>query len=300
MPRRHTTNFTCEFRGLSMKDTVFHTKKTLNIKGRILDLEKPMVMGILNLTPDSFYDGGKHKTDRDILSQVEKMLTEGAMIIDVGGYSSRPGAAEVSEAEETKRVTEAITLISNEFPKTIISVDTFRSQVAEVSISTGAAMVNDISGGEADNKMFEVIAKLNVPYTLMHMRGTPKTMQSMTTYENLIGDILDYFQNKVKRLQSLGVKDIILDPGFGFAKTLNQNYELLKNLKYFNVLNLPILAGLSRKSMIYNALDITPEAALNGTSILNTIALMNGASILRVHDVKEASEAINLYRKVTA
>lgn len=283
-----------------MKDTVFYTKKTLNIKGRVLDLEKPVVMGILNITPDSFYDGGKYKTDHGVLSQVEKMLKEGAAIIDVGSYSSRPGAAEVSEAEEVQRVTEAITLILKEFPKTIISVDTFRSQVAEVAVDKGAAMVNDISGGEADNKMFEVIAKLGVPYILMHMRGTPRTMQSMTTYDNLMGDILDYFQNKVKSLQSLGVKDIILDPGFGFAKTLNQNYELLKNLKYFNVLNLPMLVGLSRKSMIYKALDITPESALNGTSILNTIALMNGVAILRVHDVKEANEAINLYQKVTA
>ncbi len=299
MPRRHTTNFTCEFRGLSMKDTVFYTKKTLNIKGRVLDLKKPLVMGILNMTPDSFYDGGKHETAHGILSQVEKMLQEGAAIIDVGGYSSRPGAAAVSEAEEIRRVTGAITLILKEFSETIISVDTFRSQVAEVSIGAGAAMVNDISGGDADDKMFEVIAKLGIPYILMHMRGTPKTMQSMTTYDNLMGDILGYFQNKVKILQSLGVKDIILDPGFGFAKTLNQNYELLKNLKYFNVLNLPMLVGLSRKSMIYKALDITPESALNGTSILNTIALMNGASILRVHNVKEANEAINLYQKVT-
>ncbi len=282
-----------------MKDTVFYTKKTLNIKGRMLDLEKPVVMGILNITPDSFYDGGKHKTDHGVLSQVEKMLREGAAIIDVGGYSSRPGAAEVSEAEEIKRVKEAISLILKEFPKTIISVDTFRSQVAEISVNEGATMVNDISGGEADKKMFEVIAKLGVPYILMHMRGTPKTMQSMTTYDNLMGDIVDYFQIKVKRLQSLGVKDIILDPGFGFAKTLNQNYELLKNLKYFNMLNLPMLVGLSRKSMIYKALDITSEAALNGTSILNTIALMNGAAILRVHDVKEAKEAVNLYQKVT-
>lgn len=282
-----------------MKDTVFYTKKTLNIKGRMLDLEKPVVMGILNITPDSFYDGGKHKTDHGVLSQVEKMLREGAAIIDVGGYSSRPGAAEVSEAEEIKRVKEAISLILKEFPKTIISVDTFRSQVAEISVNEGATMVNDISGGEADKKMFEVIATLGVPYILMHMRGTPKTMQSMTTYDNLMGDIVDYFQIKVKRLQSLGVKDIILDPGFGFAKTLNQNYELLKNLKYFNMLNLPMLVGLSRKSMIYKALDITSEAALNGTSILNTIALMNGAAILRVHDVKEAKEAVNLYQKVT-
>ncbi len=282
-----------------MKDTVFYTKKTLNIKGRMLDLEKPVVMGILNITPDSFYDGGKHKTDHGVLSQVEKMLREGAAIIDVGGYSSRPGATEVSEAEEIKRVKEAISLILKEFPKTIISVDTFRSQVAEISVNEGATMVNDISGGEADKKMFEVIAKLGVPYILMHMRGTPKTMQSMTTYDNLMGDIVDYFQIKVKRLQSLGVKDIILDPGFGFAKTLNQNYELLKNLKYFNMLNLPMLVGLSRKSMIYKALDITSEAALNGTSILNTIALMNGAAILRVHDVKEAKEAVNLYQKVT-
>jgi len=300
MPPRHTTNFTCEFRGLSMKDTVFYTKKTLNIKGRILDLEKPVVMGVLNMTPDSFYDGGKHKTDHAIISQVEKILTEGAAIIDVGGYSSRPGAEEVSQTEETKRVEEAITLILKEFPETIISVDTFRSQVAEVAVDHGAAMVNDISGGEADNKMFEVIAKLNVPYILMHMRGTPATMQSMTAYDSLLENILDYFQNKVKRLQSLGVKDIILDPGFGFAKTLNQNYELLKKLKYFNALNLPVLVGLSRKSMIYKTLDITPEAALNGTSILNTIALMNGARILRVHDVQEAKEAVNLYQKVTA
>lgn len=283
-----------------MKDTVFYTKKTLKIKGRILNLEKPLVMGILNMTPDSFYDGGKYKTDRSLLSQVEKMLADGADIIDVGGYSSRPGAAEVTEQGELKRVQGTIALILQEFSEALISVDTFRAHVAEVAVQEGAGIVNDISGGAADPKMYEIISKLDVPYILMHMRGTPKTMQSMTEYGNLLEDILDYFQNKVKRLQSLGVKDIILDPGFGFAKTMDQNYEILKKLKYFNVLNLPILVGLSRKSMIYKALGITPESALNGTSILNTIALMNGASILRVHDVKEAKEAINLFQKVNA
>ncbi len=253
-------------------------------------------MGVLNVTPDSFYDGGKHTTGQAILQQVEQMLAEGATIIDIGGYSSRPGAEDISTEEEKKRVVESIKLVSKTFPEAYISVDTFRASVAQEAVAAGACIINDISGGTLDERMFDTVAALQVPYVLMHMQGTPQTMVQQTAYENLLLDILDYFQRKVAKLRSLGIADIIIDPGFGFAKKASQSYELLRHLDIFKVLNLPVLVGLSRKSMIYRNLDVTPQEALNGTTVLNTIALMNGAHILRVHDVKEAIESIKLYK----
>ena len=258
-------------------------------------LDTPKVMGILNITPDSFFDGGRYKGEKEILSRVEKMLEHGAAIIDIGGYSTRPGAAEVSESKEISRVSGTINTILKHFPDTNISIDTFRSSVARSAVENGAVMINDISGGTLDNNMFATVAELDVPYVLMHMRGTPQNMNQLTKYDNLLSEMVTFFQEKVSNLQEAGVKDIIIDPGFGFAKTISQNYEILKNLKYFEILNLPILAGLSRKSTIYKSLQIKPEEALNGTTVLNTIALMNGASLLRVHDVKEATETIKLF-----
>lgn len=278
------------------KDTVFSTKKTLNIDGRVLDLSTPLVMGILNTTPDSFYDGGKHYSEKLILQQAQKIIEEGASIIDVGGYSTRPGAEVVSIDEEIKRVTKAIESILSRFPEATISIDTFRSVVAEAAIAAGAKIVNDISAGELDNDMFSLIARTKIPYIMMHMRGNPQNMQGLTLYTNLINDIIDYFVAKVKFLQQLGVDDIIIDPGFGFAKTKEQNFEILQKLHYFKGLGLPLLVGLSRKSMVYKTLDNNAEQALNGTSVLNTIALMNGAKILRVHDVREAMECIKLFK----
>lgn len=277
------------------KDKVFYSNKTLNLKGNLVMLDTPKVMGILNVTPDSFFDGGLYKAEKAILSQTEKMLHFGAAIIDVGGYSTRPGAEEISIGEEVSRVVKAIDTILKHFPETKISVDTFRSKVAKVAVEHGAVMVNDVSGGSLDSDMFATVAALRVPYVLMHMRGNPKNMQQFTSYDNLLSEMVIYFQEKVSNLQEAGVKDIIIDPGFGFAKTIAQNYEILKNLNYFEILNLPLLVGLSRKSTIYKSLRIQPEEALNGTTVLNTIALMNGASFLRVHDVKEATEAIKLY-----
>ncbi|MDH5474088.1 MAG: dihydropteroate synthase [Cyclobacteriaceae bacterium] len=277
------------------KDTVFSTKKTLNIKGSILNISTPLVMGILNTTPDSFFDGGKYSSEELILQQVRKMLEDGASIIDVGGYSSRPGANEVTTNEEINRTSKVIEVIINHFPDTIISIDTFRSAVAEAAIETGAKMVNDISAGSLDKDMFSLIGKTKTPYVMMHMRGTPQNMQHKTSYTNLMNEIMDYFIEKIKLLQNLDVTDIIIDPGFGFSKTKEQNFEILEKLNYFKGLGLPLLAGVSRKSMIYNTLGNNAEQALNGTSVLNTIALMNGAQILRVHDVKEAMECIQLF-----
>jgi dihydropteroate synthase len=271
----------------------FSTNKTLNIRGRLINLNQPKVMGILNVTPDSFYDGNRYVTETAIVSQVEKMIDEGATFIDVGAYSSRPGADDVSQDEELKRSVEAIQIILKNFPNALISIDTFRSEVARVALYEGACMVNDISGG-ADEKMFGVVAQLNVPYILMHMRGNPKTMSGLTEYTNLLKDIVDYFHVRISQLQQLGARDIIIDPGFGFAKTVQQNFELLNNLDHFKILGKPVLAGLSRKSMIWKSLLTKPDDALNGTTSLNTIALMKGASILRVHDVKEAVEAVKL------
>lgn len=281
----------------SMRDTIIYSKKTLKLKGKIVDLTTPIVMGILNVTPDSFYDGGKYHSPTQILRQTEKILVDGATIIDIGGYSSRPNAEDISEKEEKRRIASSVNIILKQFPNALISIDTFRASVAEAGISEGACMINDISGGSLDEKMFETVARLQVPYVLMHIQGNPQTMISMTNYDNIVVDLLHYFHKKVAALRVLGVEDILIDVGFGFAKTREQNFELLKNLSIFHLLNLPLLVGVSRKSMIWKTLEIKPEEALNGTSILNSVALMRGTSILRVHDVKEAIEAIKLVDK---
>lgn len=276
------------------KDTFFQVKKTLNVGGKIIDLTEPKVMGILNITPDSFFSGSRLQTEKEILLQAEKMLHEGADFLDLGAYSSRVGAIDISPEEEEKRLIPAIKSIAKTFPNALLSIDTFRSTIAEKAIESGAHIINDISGGNLDLQMFKMAGKLKVPYILMHMKGTPQTMADLNQYENMIQEISFYFSEKIEMLKSAGVKDIILDPGFGFAKNIQQNFELLKQLENFRFLGFPILAGLSRKSMIWKSLHISPEQALNGTSVLNTIALANGASILRVHDVKEAKECIQL------
>ncbi len=270
----------------------------INCKGHLIDLEHPKVMGILNLTPDSFYDGGKYKSASDIVKQVEKMLNEGATFIDIGAYSSRPKAKHISQDEELSRLLPVLELVIKEFPNALISIDTFRSHVADKAIAAGACMVNDISGGSLDEDMFATIAKLQVPYILMHMVGTPQTMQQNIQYENLIKDMIFYFSQKVFALRKLGVNDLILDPGFGFSKTLDQNYELLQKLELFSGMNLPVLVGLSRKSMLYKLLDLDANRALNATTSVNSIALMKGASILRVHDVQEAVETVRIFEKI--
>lgn len=270
----------------------------INIKGRLLDLSVPLVMGVINVTPDSFYAGSRKVADNDIISAAGQMLSEGADIIDVGGFSSRPGAKEIPSTEEQTRVLPAIKLISGTFPGAVISVDTYRAEVAHRAVTEcGASIINDISGGEADRDMFSVIAQLNVPYILMHMQGTPETMQVNPVYNDVVADILMWFGERIIRLQSLGVKDIIIDPGFGFGKRPEHNFELLRRLEEFTVAGLPLLAGLSRKSMIWRTLGINPGEALNGTIVLNTIALMKGADILRVHDVREAVQARELVLK---
>jgi dihydropteroate synthase len=270
----------------------------MNCKGKLIDLSTPKVMGILNCTPNSFYDGGKFKTDADFLSQTEKMLSEGATFIDIGAYSSKPNAEFVSEKEETNRIIPVINSILKVFPETIISVDTFRSQVAKIAIQNGATIINDISSGNLDDKMLQTIAEFNVPYIMMHLRGNPQTMQSLTNYENIVKEMLFYFSEKIAMARSLGINDMIIDPGFGFAKTLDQNFEVLKSLELFQMLDLPILAGVSRKSMIYKTVETTSENALNGTTSINTVCLMKGAKILRVHDVKEAVECVKLFDKL--
>ncbi len=270
----------------------------MNCNGILIDLSTPKVMGILNCTPNSFYDGGKFKSDSEFLSQTEKMLHAGATFIDVGAYSSKPNAEFVSVEEEIARIVPVINSILKKFPETIISVDTFRSQVAKIVIENGVAIINDISAGNLDDKMLQTIAEYNVPYIMMHLRGNPQTMQTLTNYENIIKEMLFYFSEKIAKARSLGINDLIIDPGFGFAKTLNQNFEVLQKLELFQMLDLPILAGVSRKSMIYKTIETTPEKALNGTTVLNTIALTKGAKILRVHDVKEAVESVKLYQKV--
>ncbi|GAA0891374.1 dihydropteroate synthase [Fulvivirga kasyanovii] len=277
------------------KDTVFSGKKTLNIGGNVVSLQSPLVMGILNTTPDSFFDGGRYTHEETILTRAAAMVDQGVDIIDIGGYSSRPGADDIPVEEELKRVIPHIKNIKKAFPNVYLSIDTFRAAVAEQSIEAGADIINDISGGGLDKRMYDVVTDAQVPYILMHMRGNPKTMTKNTSYDNLLIEILDFFEKKVSELHSRGVKDIVVDPGFGFAKTMDQNYVLLKNLKYFKVLGLPLLAGVSRKSFIYKKLGIAPSEALNGTTVLNTIALLNGAQILRVHDVKEAVETVKLF-----
>jgi dihydropteroate synthase len=277
-----------------VQNTGFSTNKTLNLNGRLMILDKPIIMGILNVTPDSFYDGGKYSGTDQLLKQTERMLGDGASLIDLGGYSSRPGATDIPEEEEKIRVLSAIQNILKHFPDAILSVDTFRSAIAKSAIGEGAAMVNDISAGELDQQMFSVIAELKVPYVAMHMRGAPQTMARLTHYDNLVRELIEYFHQKIARLRELGVKDIIIDPGFGFAKTREQNFQILNHLEELQILGQPILAGLSRKSMVWKTLDQRPEDALNGTTALNTIALLKGADILRVHDVKEAVEVVKL------
>ena len=271
---------------------------TINCKGQLIDLSQPKVMGILNITPNSFYDGGKFSNEQEILAQVKKMLDEGAAFIDVGAYSSKPGADFVSQEEEISRIIPVIQLILLHYPATLLSIDTFRSAVAKAALDNGAAMINDISAGSLDDDMLSVIAQYKVPYIMMHMKGTPKTMQSLTSYDDILKEILFYFSEKIAKARSLGINDLILDPGFGFAKTVDQNYEVLRNLELFQMLNLPILAGISRKSMIYKVLDSSANDALNGTTFLNGFALAKGASILRVHDVKEAVETVKLFEKL--
>ncbi|GAB1445530.1 MAG: dihydropteroate synthase [Cyclobacteriaceae bacterium] len=277
-----------------MQNKVFSSNKTLNLGGRLVHFDTPKIMGVLNITPDSFFDGGRHTDEKAILLLVEKMINDGADFIDVGGYSSRPGATDISQEEELGRVIPMIKAIMKIFPESILSIDTFRSEVAKQAIDAGALMVNDVSGGAFDDKMFGLIKKYRVPYILMHMKGTPQTMKSMATYENLIKEMIDYFHPKIHQLHQLGVADIMIDPGFGFAKTINQNFELLKHLDHFKIFEKPIVVGLSRKSMIWKTLATDPENALNGTTVLNTIALLKGADILRIHDVKEAVEAVKL------
>lgn len=271
---------------------------TINCKGQLIDLSQPKVMGILNITPNSFFDGGRYSSEKEILAKVEKMLAEGATFIDIGAYSSKPSAEFVSEEEELNRIVPVVQLLVKNFPEILISIDTFRNEVARVCIENGAAIINDISAGNLDDKMLEVIAQYNVPYIMMHMRGTPETMQSMTEYEDVVKEVLFYFSEKIRQARSLGINDLIVDPGFGFAKTIAQNYEVMQKLELFHNLQLPLLIGISRKSMIHKTLGITADEALNGTTVLNTIALSKGAQILRVHDVKQAVECVKLYEKM--
>ena len=273
---------------------------TINCLGQLIDLSSPKVMGILNITPDSFYDGNRYNSDKLIVSQVEKMLRDGATFIDLGAYSSRPKAVDISEVEEQSRLLPIVKLILDHFPDTLLSIDTFRSNVAQKSLDLGAAMINDISASSRDEKMMEIVSAYKVPYVMMHMRGTPQTMSTLTQYNDIVKEMLFYFSEKVERARSLGINDLIIDPGFGFAKTLDQNYEVLQKLELFQNLDYPILIGISRKSMVYKVLESSVDAALNGTTVLNTIALSKGVNILRVHDVKEAVESVKLYEKMTA
>lgn len=271
---------------------------TINCKGQLIDLSSPKVMGILNVTPDSFYDGGHFKDEATMLRHVESILSDGATFIDVGGYSSRPGADDVSENEELQRVIPTIDLLLKHFPDTLISVDTFRSAVAQQSIEAGASIINDISAGKSDDLMLKTVGELGVPYIMMHRRGNPKTMQQQTDYNDLIKDILFYFSERIAKAHQAKINDIIIDPGFGFAKTLEQNYELLNQLNLLQLADKPILAGVSRKSMIYKTLNISAQDALNGTTALHMVALERGASILRAHDVKEAMECVTLFNQL--
>ena len=279
-----------------MKDTLIYSKFRLNFKGNLREFSQPLVMGILNVTPDSFYESSRHNDIESLLEQAKMMINEGADILDIGGYSSRPGASFVNKQDELKRVIPAIKAIHKMFPETILSIDTFRAEVAQEAIEAGASMINDISGGQQDDNIFSVAAEFSVPYILMHMRGTPENMQDDTQYTDLIIDLNKYFSERIKLAKARGVHDIIIDPGFGFSKTLDQNYSLLHELEDLSLLGKPVLVGLSRKSMIYKKLGIKPEESLNGTTALNSIALTKGASILRVHDVAEARQVINLLK----
>lgn len=270
---------------------------TINVRGRLVSLDEPQVMGILNVTPDSFFATSRCRSEEEIRQRVCMMRREGATMVDIGAYSSRPGAEEVSVEEELRRLLPAVGIVREEWPDAIISVDTFRAEVARQAVEAGADIINDISGGEMDKDMFRTVAELHVPYILMHMQGTPQDMQKAPHYDNLMCEVFRSLGERVEDLHEMGVADVIVDPGFGFGKTMAQNYEMMARLGEFRLLGCPILVGISRKSMVYRLLDTTPEESLNGTTALNTIALMNGASILRVHDVREAVEAIKIYRQ---
>lgn len=273
--------------------------KTINIKGELLELSQPIVMGILNITPDSFFAESRKQGEQEVVARVAEILTQGGKIVDIGAQSTRPSSTLLSSKEEIERLKPALNIINKEFPEAILSVDTFYSDVARFCVEEhGVDIINDISGGKIDKNMFDTVASLNVPYILMHMRGTPQTMSQLTDYDNLVQDIFYYFSKKIAELHLKGVNDIIIDPGFGFSKTIDQNYELMASLKGFSIFELPLLVGISRKKMIYNLIDSTAEESLNGTSILNTFALQNGADILRVHDVKEAVETIKITEKL--
>lgn len=278
------------------KDTFFRKKATINAGGKLIDLSIPRVMGIINITPDSFYAGSRKPLVEEALQQAGKMLAEGADFLDIGAYSSRPGAEDISEKEEAARLLPVIEAIVSKYPEAIISVDTFRSKVAEAAIKAGAHMINDISAGHLDNDMFATVARLQVPYILMHMKGTPKNMNKQAHYGDIFTEVLDYFAERIHKLNQLGVNDVIVDSGFGFAKMTEHSYALMNRLQDFNILQLPILVGVSRKRMVYNVIGGNAEGALNATTALNTIALTKGANILRVHDVKEAIEAIKIFR----
>ena len=267
---------------------------TINCAGKLVDLSTPKIMGILNVTPDSFYDGGVHNSDKKILKHVEKMLNDGAVFIDIGAYSSRPNGINIDENEELNRVVPALELVNNKFPETIISIDTFRSKVAETCLNSGASIINDISAGEMDKKMMEIVGKYKVPYVMMHMKGNPQNMISKINYNKMLKEIIQYFSKKINQAISHKINDIIIDPGFGFAKDVDQNFDLLNNMDILKILEKPMMVGISRKSMIYKSLQTNAKESLNGTTVLNTISLIKGASILRVHDVKEANECVKL------
>lgn len=272
---------------------------TINVKGQLIDLSEPQVMGILNVTPDSFFSGSRKQTETEIRERVDEIFNEGASMIDVGAYSSRPDADDISPEEEMSRLRRGLKIVREMYPEAVVSVDTFRADVARMCVEEyGADIINDISGGNMDCRMFSTVAELGIPYILMHMKGTPQTMQQSPQYDDLMKDILLYFAERVQQLRDLGQKDIIIDPGFGFAKTLNHNYELMQQLDKLSIFELPVLVGVSRKSMIYRLLGRTPADALNGTTTLNTIALLKGANILRVHDVKECVEVVNIVKKM--
>ena len=273
--------------------------KYINVNGYLMDLEHPRVMGILNVTPDSFYAGSRKQSEEDILQRARQIIEEGGDIIDIGAYSSRPDAKHISTEEETSKLRKALTLLNREMPEVVISVDTFRADIAKMCVEEyGVAIVNDISAGNMDKNMMPTVAKLGVPYVMMHIKGTPQDMQKNPEYDNVVKEVLYYFSEKVQKMRDLGAKDIIIDPGFGFGKTVEHNYILMNKLEEFRIFDLPILVGISRKSMIYRLIGNTPEDALNGTTVLNTISLMKGANILRVHDVKEACEAVKIYCKL--
>ena len=295
----HQHSLTYRLINLSTVLTLKVTKKTLNCRGRLVDLTVPVVMGILNVTPDSFFTGSRVAAEK-LVETVRKMLSDGATLLDVGGYSTRPGAADVSPAEESDRVLPVIEAILAEFSDALISIDTFRASVARQAVEAGACLINDVSGGTLDPNMFATVASLpSVPYVLMHLRGTPQTMQSLAIYDNVVTEVIDELATQLAKLRALGVRDVILDPGFGFAKNPAQNFELLNHLNALNLFDEPILVGISRKTTIWKTLGITADEALNGTTVLNTVALMKGASILRVHDVREAVEAVKLTQRLT-